>query len=481
MRYQIGIIIAWMFLMPAVVLGEDAAKQESKITTIKIVLHPMAEPRPALKYKLLPAFIDLKPGNAAVFYNKLLAESIRLFNDENGLWDKALEWTDEGSLSGLPDEKVLSEIRSWKWKIDEIKRASQCEYCDWEVPIREDGIYTLLAEVQQTRSYARLLSPYARLQIVEGKYDDAIQTLRAGYALGRHVADGPTIVHNLVGCAIVNVMSEDVRELIQRPGAPNLYWALTDLPRPIIDFRSGTYAEYDCIYVNFPELRNLETKEVAPEEWRIILHQTMAKAKKISREFAKDKSISPALIALELIDEYPRAKAFLTERGWPADKVEDMPVCQVVLIAGVRQYEEIQDELFKWMYLPYPEAIGGMKKANAKMMESFRSGQEILPLASVLLPALSAAKIAEARTERNIAILRVFEAIRLYGAGHGGQLPEKLSDITEAPIPSDPVLGTAFIYHRIEDAAILEAPAPTGLNLEAYWLRYEIHLEAKGK
>ena len=66
MRYQIGIIIAWMFTMPLAVLGDEGAKAESEITTVKIVLHPMAEPQPAWKYKLLPAFIDLKPGNGGV-------------------------------------------------------------------------------------------------------------------------------------------------------------------------------------------------------------------------------------------------------------------------------------------------------------------------------------------------------------------------------------------------------------------------------
>jgi hypothetical protein len=99
----------------------------------------------------------------------------------------------------------------------------------------------------------------------------------------------------------------------------------------------------------------------------------------------------------------------------------------------------------------------------------------------MLLPAVSAAKAAEARIERDIAILRVFEAIRLYGAAHGGKLPDKLSDIAEVPIPNDPMNGTAFIYHRIHDTAILESPAPPGTNLESYWLRYEIHFASKGK
>jgi hypothetical protein len=479
MKYQIGIIIACMLLIPGAIWGEDAAKSESKIKTVKIVLHPMAEPRPALKYKLLPPFIELKPGNAAVFYNKLIAEDLTLFGN-NEMWDKAGEW--EGiPVAKLRDEKVRSVIRDWTRKINEIKRASQCEYCDWQVPIREYGIDTPLAEVQQSRSYARLLAPYARLQIAESDYGDAVETLQAGYALGRNVANGPTLVHNLVGCAIVNKMSEQVRELIQQPQAPNLYWALTDLPRPIIDFRQGVYAEYDFLYIIFPELRNLETKELAPEQWPVLLNQTMRKIIRIgyassSREF------TPAFSTVMLIEKYPLAKTFLIERGWPADKVEAMPVCQAVLTAGIRQFDEIKDDLFKWMYLPCPEAIRGMNKAQIKMVKFFQSGQEILQIGSLLLPAVSAAKAAEARTEREIAILRIFEAIRLYAAAHDSQLPEKLSDITEVPIPNDPIHGTAFIYNRLEgNMAILESPAPINFPLKDYWLRYEIHIESKGK
>jgi hypothetical protein len=33
-----------------------------------------------------------------------------------------------------------------------------------------------------------------------------------------------------VGLAIVNIALQSVEEFIQQPGAPNLFWALTDLP-----------------------------------------------------------------------------------------------------------------------------------------------------------------------------------------------------------------------------------------------------------
>jgi hypothetical protein len=481
MKIRICAIIVCIFLMPAAVFGEESAKGQSGIKTVKIVLHPMPQPRPAMQYKLLPEYIDLKPGNAAVFYNKLTAQSGAIFNQNNEWWDKVCGWA-EAPLADLRGEKVRSEIAGWSWKISEIKRASQCEYCDWQVPVREYGIATSLAEFQQTRMYARLLAPYARLQIADGKYADAVQTLQAGYALGRNVAKGPTLVNNLIGCTIVSMMSEQVRAMIQQPDAPNLYWSLTVLPRPIIDFRQGLDAEYDFLYLIFPDLQNLETKDLTVEQWSALINQTLQKIQATGQGPTPGK-LAQVFSAIMLMAKYSQAKAFLIERGWTPDKVDAMPVSQVVMTAAIRQFDEIRDEMFKWMFLPYPEAIGGMRKSDGKLRDFWRSGQEILPIASMLLPAVSVAKAAEARIDREIAVLRVFEALRLYAAAHDNQLPEKLADISEVPIPNDPIHGSAFIYNRtnVDNTAILEAPGGWGLNPENYWLRYEIHLESKGK
>ena len=84
--------------------------------------------------------------------------------------------------------------------------------------------------------------------------------------------------------------------------------------------------------------------------------------------------------------------------------------------------------------------------------------REIIPLASLLLPAIQAAKTAEARTERTIALLRTLEALRMYAAGHEGRLPSKLEDVTAVPIPIDPMTGKSFVYKCDGNTAVLEAP-----------------------
>ena len=137
-----------------------------------------------------------------------------------------------------------------------------------------------------------------------------------------------------------------------------------------------------------------------------------------------------------------------------------MPVPKVIFLAMVQNYEESRDQMFKWFALPYWEARPGLERFDHYMMTEFRQ-REIVPLAaSLLLPAISAVKLSIARNDRSIALLRTVEALRTYGAAHEGRLPEKLADVTEVPLPIDPVTGQAFSYRKTGDTAVVEAIGP---------------------
>jgi hypothetical protein len=69
---------------------------------------------------------------------------------------------------------------------------------------------------------------------------------------------------------------------------------------------------------------------------------------------------------------------------------------------------------------------------------------------------------APARLERRIAALRCIEAVRMYAAAHDGKLPASLADISDVPIPIDPVTGKDFAYDVAGSAATLSAPPPAG-------------------
>ena len=61
----------------------------------------------------------------------------------------------------------------------------------------------------------------------------------------------------------------------------------------------------------------------------------------------------------------------------------------------------------------------------------------------------------------------------MYAAAHGGALPDKLSQVTMAPIPDDPATGKPFEYQRDGDRATLISRIP-GEELAKTGLRFRI-------
>jgi len=474
MKARRGVTLAWWAVAVAALAAGRAAGAEPP-ATVKIVLWPAAEPRPALKYLLLPPLVDRKPGNAAVYYNRIPAERSPLFGSSE-TWQKLSKWQ-EAPLAEIRRDEVRSTLQGLQPVLGDLDRAARCESCDWQLLGRMESFFTVdLAEFQQTRSYARMLAPWVRLRIADGKFDDAVHGLQTGYALARDVAKAPTLVNGLVGCAIAGVMNRQLQEMIQQPGSPNLYWALRGLPRPLIDLGAGFEGERYLLTLSFPELRDLESKNYTPEYWQQLLERS---TEQFYRFVGGPKSPEEQIGAMAwLLRAYPRAKRFLVERGRSPAEVEAMPVPQVILLATVRSYEESRDDVFKWLALPYAE---GSMRGDQEALLRRRAGDEIIPLASALLPAIIAPKSAEVRIDREIALFRVFEALRLFGAGHGGQLPQRLEEITEVAVPLDPVHGRPFGYHRQGDAAILEVIGRPGPM--QYWegVRFEITLAAKGR
>ena len=161
---------------------------------------------------------------------------------------------------------------------------------------------------------------------------------------------------------------------------------------------------------------------------------------------------------------YPEAKRYMLSQGLPAETVEAMPHIQVVFLFSLAEYDLLFDEMLKWQGVPYWQARAGLEKweQTLKQERARETELERLPLAGLFLPAVQRVFFATTRTDRKIAALRCIEAIRLYAAGHEGKLPGALSEITEVPIPIDPVTGKEFEYKLDEGKAMLSAPPPPG-------------------
>src|SRR6266568_2980524 len=88
-------------------------------------------------------------------------------------------------------------------------------------------------------------------------------------------------------------------------------------------------------------------------------------------------------------------------------------------------------------------------------------------MSRLLAPAITKVLAADIRLDRQLAMLRVIEAVRLYAAEHDGQLPEKLSDVGErVSLPADPATAKPFDY-TLEDKRTFRLTAPPYVGKEA--------------
>jgi len=79
-----------------------------------------------------------------------------------------------------------------------------------------------------------------------------------------------------------------------------------------------------------------------------------------------------------------------------------------------------------------------------------------------LKPAHDRMLIIQKRFGNNLNVVQCVEAIRHYAAMHDGQLPEKLSDITDLELPKDVFTGKPFEYRRTDKGAVVQSLMPEG-------------------
>ena len=282
---------------------------------VELTLHPAKAAESAQKYQLLPKPEEQSDSDALPLYKEAI-ESL----PKNNLMEKISQWR-RTPLDELPIKQVQSTLQQFKTTLQLVQKAAKCKQCQWSVLEDVTPPMELLGEF---RKLATILAVQTRLLITEGKYDQAIGTIQIGLAMAKHLGEAPTLVQGITGVAIGALMLNQVEAFIQVPDAPNLYWALRDLPKPLVDL----------------------TVEWEPHSIPKRVHMLMN------------------------------------------------------------------------------------------------------------------------RLDRHLTMLQCIEAMRLYAGAHGGKFPNKLSEITQVAIPSDPVSKKPFIYRRSGSEAVLEGPSVKGIKPE---------------
>jgi hypothetical protein len=407
-------------------------------TLFTLELQPMAAPRPALRYLLLPELKEMTPGNPVAGYLECLF---------------------------LRDPEAEKETFS-KAALRQADRAARLDKVDWQMLLKakKDNIGLLVPDVGELRKLGDALRERFREEAAAGRFDQAVVSLKTMFALARHVGEHPTLIGHLVGVAIARLAVDCVQELLERPGCPNLYWALTNLPAPLLTLEKGMEGERLLIEGLLEKFIDTEAPQ-NPSELRKRIEGLVR-----GRDFEEKPSDEKVQAWLDARTKDPlwvvHARTRLVEYGIPEDRLRKFPIEQIILLDEKREFEARRDEAMKYISLPacqFEEMLARAKPEKEKA------------LLDLLVPATKNVRRIQGRLEQRIALLRHIEAIRLYAADHTGALPAHLSDL-EVPLPPDPFTGKPFRYEVKGETAHLCGSPPPGKEKDA---TFNVHYEVR--
>jgi len=426
---------------------------------VQLTVRPMRAPKPALKYQLLPEVGELNPGNAAQNYVKCFMEQRDFYFSKEGVDERVRYQT--MPLAELPLDKLRDygggSLRQAEW-------AARLDTVDWQdvERIQSGGMTRLPAELGPFQVLAAALQVRFRAALAGRRYGDAIRIAKTMFALARHLGEHPSEIADMVGLWVAHLGLGTLEEMVQQPGCPNLYWALTDLPSPLVDLRKGVQGDRTHVAADLRMLR--DDVPMTETELETFVSRVFGVI-----SFAREQAgQAPAGLRSRLgsrVKDPERVRAAgrrLVEAGGAHDLVKKLPPMQVILLDEKRDYEVQQDERIKLLSLPLWQ------------IDSPQGSEKRVPdadgLFADLLPDIVKLRRTQGRLEQQIALLRHVEALRLHAAEHDGKLPAKLSEIA-VPLPVDPVTGKPFEYTvegataHFRGSALRVAGKDTGSNV----------------
>jgi hypothetical protein len=437
-------------LLTGSVLALAALCARAEEATVRLGVQPMPAPKPALKYQLLPELAEQKPGNPAQNYLKCFMEQRNFFYGKDAVAERASYLS--LPLAELPADKLRDYGRT---ALRQADWAARLDALDWQVTQRAqvEGLDGSLTDMEPLRVLAAALQVRFRGQVAGGHFDDALGTAKTMLALARHLGEYPADAANLVGLSAADQALDTLEEMVQQPGCPNLYWALTDLPCPLVDLRKGLQGQRALVAAELRRLREEPMTEAELEQFVARLSGTLS----FARQQAGD---APRNLRADLaarVKDSARVRAArgrLVAAGGKEEAVQKLPAAQVVLLDEKQAYEVLRDERVKLVALA-PWQMDALRASGSKTETA--GGED--GLFADLLPDVVKLRRAQGRLEQRVALLRHVEALRLHSAAHEGQLPDKLTDCT-VPLPDDPFTGKPFGYQVEAATAQLRAGPP---------------------
>ncbi|MEX0715463.1 MAG: hypothetical protein WD066_02705 [Planctomycetaceae bacterium] len=305
-------------------------------------------------------------------------------------------------------------------------------------------IVALLPHVQGARDFVRLLTARAMLRLGEGKRAEAEADLLAAHRLGRQVAQGWSLIEQLVGIAIESIAGEGDLALARHGGltaaqAADYLARLDRLPprRPMIE--AVDYGE---------RLTYLSA----------VCHVAIHGAEGLSGEMMPDRGAGARFkqtLMTALVD-------------WDVPLTKGNELYDELVAAGrAATREERQRKLaaFDQDFRRKMAELGDPKTAVWRALTS-RSETVSDFLTSLMIPAVGAALVAEDRAIMQLDLTRLAFALAAHHADHR-ECPAALDALAPKyvnAVPKDLFSGDALVYRRTEDRQgyVLYSVGPNG-------------------
>ena len=215
-------LICLMILLPIVVPAEARRSAEGPV---ELTVYPAMAGEIEQKYQLIVKVEDQIDADAVPLYEKVVKSIPKDFNQE-----QIVEWL-KLPVEQFPQQQAEEALQKYLETLKLAVRATMCKECNW--PEWKPG-----AQIEDLSGYRKLvyvLELWARLEISRGGYEGATIAMRTAFKTARDLGQAPTIIQALVGAAVGGVMCREVEQFVQAKDSPNLYRALANLPKPLVD------------------------------------------------------------------------------------------------------------------------------------------------------------------------------------------------------------------------------------------------------
>lgn len=489
MNYRFLIVLlvsAWLLAASnqsqADIYFHDEEIDEGRQWTYRLTVTPAAASTPLLKYRLLQPEVEKKSGNSVPFILKALNASKQAWRDHKAILMNRAEGRDATDLfediatRDLDKQAIRELVRALPFDnmLAEMREASYRSECDWQFNLRNltgaEIVEFVLEDHQESRQLTRFVTMLACHQVANRDYEAALETIKLHTEFALDMSEPELLVCRLIGIAELNLMNQQVLRLMASPLSPNLYWPLTELPQPVVPMRDAIRFDLSVGLRSFPILIAPEEAEYDAARWKLELEKFRSEFTEFQKLFGDgNNAVRVAFHQLmgkePLKDILPDAKQRLEELNLPNLDFESMPLEQIILVDAAFEHHRVLDEVTTWSTLPFPELVQHRCWTQTEgEIDSEDLNSYGALLAQLALPAMKAVRKAEARLNRDIAAMRVIEALRMHAA-EAGRFPKTLDEVKCVPVPLNPSTSEPFVYRLDGKDATLELPYSDGHSL----------------